>query len=98
MDAATNAIYGRLTALLMQTDPWQVRFESLEEFVREYQRFPMQGEQRIVVLRQVGQLVVESNMKALKSGRLPSSQVAKTAVIVSCFDSATGGEVVGWQP
>eukprot|EP00434_Breviolum_minutum_P004561 symbB.v1.2.004024.t1/scaffold227.1/size261201/10 len=40
MDVATNAIYGRLTALLMQTDPWEVRFESLEEFVRLYQRFP----------------------------------------------------------
>ena len=40
MDAATNAIYGRLTALLMQTDPWEVRFESLEEFVREHQRLP----------------------------------------------------------
>ena len=40
MDAATSAIYGRLTALLMQTDPWQVRFETLEEFVREHQRLP----------------------------------------------------------
>ena len=36
----TKAIYGRLTALLMQTDPWQVRLESLEEFVRTYQRLP----------------------------------------------------------
>ena len=40
MDAVANAIYGRLTALLMQTDPWQVRFESLEEFVRMYRRLP----------------------------------------------------------
>ena len=40
MDATTNASYGRLTALLMQTDPWEVRFESLEEFVRTYQRLP----------------------------------------------------------
>jgi len=40
MDAATNAIYRRLTAFLMQTDPWQARFESLEEFVRLYRRFP----------------------------------------------------------
>ena len=40
MDTATNAIYVRLTAFLMQTDPWEVRFESLEEFVRLYQRFP----------------------------------------------------------
>ena len=36
----TNAIYGRLTALLMQTDPWQARFESLEEFVPLYRRLP----------------------------------------------------------
>ena len=40
MDATTNAIYGRLTTLLMQTDPWEVRFETLEEFVRTYQRLP----------------------------------------------------------
>ena len=40
MDAATNDIYGRLTALLMQTDPWEVRFESYEEFVCEHQRLP----------------------------------------------------------
>ena len=42
MDAATNAIYGRLTALLMQTDPWEVRFERFEEYVREHQRLPRQ--------------------------------------------------------
>ena len=41
MDATTNAIYGRLSALLMCTDPWQVRFESLEEFVRLYRRLPL---------------------------------------------------------
>ena len=40
MDAATDAIYRNLTAFLMQTDPWEVRFESLEEFVRTYQRLP----------------------------------------------------------
>ena len=43
MDAATNAIYGRLTALLVQTDPWEVQFESLEEFVRMYWRFPRES-------------------------------------------------------
>ena len=43
MDATTNAIYGRLTTLLMQTDPWEVRFESLEEFMREHQRLPKRG-------------------------------------------------------
>ena len=40
MDATKKAIYGRLTALLMQTDPWEVRFERFEEFVRTYQRLP----------------------------------------------------------
>ena len=40
MDAATDAIYRNLTAFLMQTDPWEVRFESLEELVREHQRLP----------------------------------------------------------
>ena len=40
MDEATISIYGRLTAFLMQTDPWEVRLESLEEFVRLYQRLP----------------------------------------------------------
>ena len=40
MDAVTNAIYRRLTAFLMQTDPWGVRFETLKEFVRLYQRLP----------------------------------------------------------
>ena len=43
MDAVTNAIYGRLTAFLRQMDPWEVRFERLEEFVREHQRFPNKG-------------------------------------------------------
>ena len=44
MDAVTNAnaIYGNLTALLTQADPWQVQFETLEEFVRMYQRLPRQ--------------------------------------------------------
>ena len=42
MDAVANAIYGRLTALLMQTDPWEVRFESLEKFVRERRKLPSQ--------------------------------------------------------
>ena len=42
MDAATDAIYGRLTALLRQMDPWEVRLEALEEFVREHQRLPRQ--------------------------------------------------------
>ena len=40
MDAATDAIYRNLTAFLMQRDPWEVRFESLEELVRTHQRLP----------------------------------------------------------
>ena len=43
MDVVTNVIYRRLTALLTQADPWQVRFEALEEFVRERRRLPSQG-------------------------------------------------------
>ena len=42
IDAVTNAIYERLTAFLTQRDPWEVRLESLEEFVREHQRLPRQ--------------------------------------------------------
>ena len=45
MDAVSDAIYENLTAFLMQTDPWQLRFESVEEFVREHQRLPRQREQ-----------------------------------------------------
>ena len=41
MHAVTNAIYGRLTAFLMQRDAWQVRCETLAEFVREHQRLPL---------------------------------------------------------
>ena len=42
MDAVRDAIYGRLTRFLMQTDPWEVRFETLEEFVRMHRRLPRQ--------------------------------------------------------
>ena len=39
-DATTNHIYARLTALLMQKDPWEVRFDRMEDFVRMYERLP----------------------------------------------------------
>ena len=42
MDAVSDAIYGNLTAFLRQTDPWHMRLESVEEFVRLYQRLPRQ--------------------------------------------------------
>ena len=70
MDAATNAIYGRLTALLMQTDPWQVRFESVEEFVRTYQRLPNKAADSSPEAS-LGMWWSNQNVK-LKSGRLPA--------------------------
>ena len=76
MDAATNAIYGRLTALLMQTDPWQVRFESVEEFVRTYQRFPSQGSKDRSL--EVSLANWWSNQhEALKLGRLPAHRLQR---------------------
>ena len=69
MDAATNAIYGRLTALLMQTDPWEVRLESLEEFVREHQRLPNKGSKDSL---EASLDIWWSNQRGvLKLGRLP---------------------------
>ena len=75
MDAATNVIYGRLTAFLMQTDPWQARFESLEEFARLYQRLP----------RKLRKHSFESSLgmwwsnqhTMLKLGRLPAHRLQK---------------------
>ena len=75
MDAATNAIYGRLTALLRQTDPWQVRFETLEEFVRLYRKLP----------RQCAKDSFEASLgnwwlnqhRELKFGRLPAHRLQK---------------------
>ena len=75
MDAATNAIYGRLTALLMQTDPWEVRFESLEEFVREHQRLPNKGS-RDSFEASLGNWWAGQHRR-LKSGRLPSHRLQR---------------------
>ena len=69
MDAATNAIYGRLTAFLMQTDLWQVRFESLEEFVRMYRRLPRKLSKDSLEASLSNWL--SSQNRDLKSGRLP---------------------------
>ena len=94
MDAATNGIYRRLSALLMQTDPWQVRLETLEEFVRTYQRLPRQRAKDSFEPR-LGNWWL-SQYTSLRLGRLPAHRLQKAAVDISCFDSATGGEVVGW--
>ena len=84
MDAATNAIYGNLTAFLMQTDPWEVRFESLEEFVREHQRFPrkLSKDSREATLghwwSNQRRLL---NLGRLSAHRLPSLQSTSVALI-----------------
>ena len=84
MDATTNAIYRRLTALLMQTDPWEVRFETLEEFVREHQRLPSRQSKDIFEVRlgewwsnQRGFLKLEQ----LPAHRLQKLQSASSALI-----------------
>ena len=74
MDAVTNAVYGRLTALLRQMDPWEVRFESLEEFVRMYQRLPRQ--------RSMDNLEASlanwwSHQRELNLGRLPAHRLQR---------------------
>ena len=75
MDAATNAIYGRLTALLMQRDPWQVRFESLEEFVRTHQRLPRQhGKDGFEV--SLGSWWSDQHRR-LNAGRLPAHKLQR---------------------
>ena len=75
MDATTNAIYGRLTALLMQTDPWEVRFESLEEFVRLHQRFPRHRSKDSFEARL--HYWWSSQHDRLKLGRLPTHRLQR---------------------
>ena len=72
-DVATNAIYGRLTALLRQMDPWQVRFESMEEFVRMYQRLPNKGSKDSLEAT-LGNWWSHQG-EGLKLGRLPSHRL-----------------------
>ena len=84
----------------MQIDPWQVRFETLEEFVRMYRRLPRHWTDYVncTFRGKFGELAVaHQNREADAVGTAPCSQVAKAAVDISCFDSATGREVVGWQ-
>ena len=75
MDATTDAIYGRLSTFLMQTDPWEVRFESLEEFVREHQRLPGRQGTEIFEVR-LGEWL-STQQRALQSGRLPSQRLQR---------------------
>ena len=75
MDAATNAIYGRLTALLMQTDPWEVRFERMEEFVRMYRRLPRRWKSSTFEAT-LGNWWSHQNRK-LKLGRLPARRLQR---------------------
>ena len=96
MDATKKAIYGRLTALLMQTDPWEVRFESLEEFVRLYQRLPNKLSKDNFEAR-LGNWWRRQQI-SLRFGRFPTHRLQRLqeTSVISCFDSATGEEVVGW--
>ena len=75
MDAVTNAIYGRITALLMQTDPWEVRFERLEEFVRMYQRLPRQRSKNSFEAS-LG-IWLSSQQTSLKFGQLPAHRLQR---------------------
>ena len=76
MDAATKAIYGRLTAFLMQTDPWEVRFESLEEFVREHRRLPRQRKSRGTFEATLANWWARQN-RDVKLGRLPAHRLQR---------------------
>ena len=76
MDVATHAIYGRLTAFLMQTDPWEVRLESLEEFVRLYQRFPNKGNKDSTLEASLG-IWWWNQHYSLKSRQLPAHKLQR---------------------
>ena len=39
-DAIAAEVYGRLSAILMQTDPWEIRLQQLEEFVQQNALLP----------------------------------------------------------
>ena len=94
MDAATNAIYGRLTALLMQTDPWQVRFERYEEFVREHQRHPNKGSTDSLEAT-LGNWWSDQHRR-LRSGRLPSHRLKRLqSTSVALIQRRVGKWLVG---
>ena len=96
MDAVKNAVYRRLSALLMQTDPWEVRFESLEEFVRDHQRLP-------------GMRIADSfeaslsqwwfsQHESLKRGRLPAHRLQRLqSTPVGLIQQRVGKWLAGWQ-
>ena len=73
MDAGTNAIYGRLSALLMQTDPWEVRIESLEQFVLEHRRLPNMNS-KDGFEASLGNWLSNQHT-GLKAGRLPADRL-----------------------
>ena len=76
MDVATNAIYGRLTAFLMQTDSWEMRFESLEEFVREHQRLPKRRNTDSSPEVSLG-IWWSNQQKSLTRGQLPAHRLQR---------------------
>ena len=77
MGVVTNAIDGRLTALLMQTDPWEVQLESLEEFLRTYQRLPRRQSRGSIGLEATLGNWWSNQYRDLKLGRLPAHRVQK---------------------
>ena len=77
MDAATKAIYVRLTALLMQTDPWEVRFERLEEFVRLHQRLPMRDSNVNCRFEETLGHWLWAQNRDFQSGRLPAHRLQR---------------------
>ncbi len=83
MDAAANAIYGRLTALLMQTDPWEARFDSLEEFVRMYQRLPSRRSKDIFEVKLSEWFSTQQT--SLKFGRFPAQRLQRLQLASSAL-------------
>ena len=77
MDVATHAIYGRLSALLMQTDPWEARLESLEEFVHMHQRFPNKGSKNNSRLEISSGVWWSNQHDTLKLGQLPAHRLQR---------------------
>ena len=74
-DATTNHIYARLTALLMQKDPWEVRFDRMEDFVRMYERLPSLLSKDSLELS-LGNWWSNQN-DAVKLGRLPAHRLQR---------------------
>ena len=77
MDAVTNAVSRRLSALLMQTDSWQVRFESLEEFVLSHHKVPNKGSKDRNSLEVSLGSWLSNQHRDLKLGRLPAHRLQR---------------------